>query len=115
MRDIIESTSLGTTYNASPAVGKVGRKMLISQDSAEAQIIYHSIEGGLSTTQTVVLVNTHREARQLPSVSWIGLAKVRKSDGSFEGRKAPPFCYNGQTVVGPAAWKKLKQKGSCLA
>ncbi|KAJ1386960.1 hypothetical protein B484DRAFT_341478, partial [Ochromonadaceae sp. CCMP2298] len=59
-------------YNPSAGKKKGGRRAHIQDLTPQAGVVYKSLEQGLSTTQTTVIVNEWRKAQtpRLPPISW---------------------------------------------
>ena len=71
MRDIYAAHESGDLYDPSAKIkaGR-GRKALIEDETPQAEVVYRSMESGLSLGNTVILVNQWRRARSLDPLSY---------------------------------------------
>ena len=69
LKAILVSVNTGTKHKCD---AKRNRKLKIIDHTAEAKVIYHAMESGLSTALTTFLVNTWRASKEIPEppLSW---------------------------------------------
>jgi hypothetical protein len=72
LEDVLSQESEGGIYDPQSRKRLSGRRSIIVDDTPEANIIYSSLESGVSITSATCLVNQYRRGRKdpLPPVSW---------------------------------------------
>jgi len=80
MRDIHEANEAGELYDPSKGIkaGR-GRKALIEDLTPQAEVVYRSMESGLSLGNTLTLVNQWRRVRSMPPLSYGALQRFVKA------------------------------------
>ncbi|KAJ1421305.1 hypothetical protein B484DRAFT_465573 [Ochromonadaceae sp. CCMP2298] len=68
--DVLAARAAKRKYDVHCGERLRGRKPLITDCTPQAEFCYRALESGLSTTQTAVILNMWRLARNLPAVSW---------------------------------------------
>ena len=76
MKDVLAAHEAGDRYDASMNI-KEGRprKVLIEDCTPQAEVVYRSMESGMSLGNTVVLLNQWRRARSLNAISYSTLQR----------------------------------------
>jgi hypothetical protein len=90
LRDILAAQQAKEAYDPKAGVKKRGRKRLIVDLTPQALVVYKSLEQGLSTTQTTVIVNTWRRTQNpsLPALSWSAVERfILRSDVAHRSRR----------------------------
>ncbi|KAJ1420198.1 hypothetical protein B484DRAFT_333234, partial [Ochromonadaceae sp. CCMP2298] len=82
LRDVLKAT-VKEPYDPKAGNKRRGRKPLIVDLTPQASVVYMSVEQGLSTTQTTVIVNEWRKAQAppLPPLSWSAVEKFLLRSG----------------------------------
>ena len=84
-QEVIECKKEGVKYIASTNLGQSGRKVILENNSMEAQIIADNVESGLSSIACWAIVNQHLKEQLLPSLTLSSVyGCIHRMNPSFE-------------------------------